>query len=239
MNTLSRSELLARFRQKISDGRPIVGGGAGTGLSAKCAEAAGLDFIVIYNSGRYRMAGRSSMAGLMPYGDANAIVMEMGQEVLPVTENIPVMAGVCGTDPFRDIPRFLDKIKAEGFAGIQNYPTVCLFDGMIRANLEETGLGFYREVELVRAARERDLITLRVRPRRGRGGGDDRRRRRRPGAAHGPDHLGHDRRQEFAHPGRVDRAGHPAAGRDPRRRSRTRSSSATAARSPPRRTPGR
>ncbi len=160
MNTLSRSELLARFRQKISDGRPIVGGGAGTGLSAKCAEAAGLDFIVIYNSGRYRMAGRSSMAGLMPYGDANAIVMEMGQEVLPVTDNIPVMAGVCGTDPFRDIPRFLDKIKAEGFAGIQNYPTVCLFDGMIRANLEETGLGFYREVELVRAARERDLITL-------------------------------------------------------------------------------
>jgi predicted TIM-barrel enzyme len=160
VNTLSRSELLARFRQKISDGRPIVGGGAGTGLSAKCAEAAGLDFIVIYNSGRYRMAGRSSMAGLMPYGDANAIVLEMGREVLPVTESIPVMAGVCGTDPFRDIPRFLDTIKAEGFAGIQNYPTVCLFDGMIRANLEETGLGFYREVELVRAARERELITL-------------------------------------------------------------------------------
>ncbi|MGW7680986.1 phosphoenolpyruvate hydrolase family protein [Kribbella sp. NPDC054772] len=160
MNTKSRTELLTRFRQKVAEGRPIIGGGAGTGLSAKCAEAAGLDFVVIYNSGRYRMAGRSSMAGLMPYGDANAIVMEMGTEVLPVTDQLPVMAGVCGTDPFRDIPRFLDQVKAAGFAGVQNYPTVCLFDGMIRANLEETGLGFYREVEMVAAARERDLVTL-------------------------------------------------------------------------------
>ncbi|MFG1627610.1 phosphoenolpyruvate hydrolase family protein [Kribbella sp. NPDC049227] len=160
MNTLTRAELLAGFRRKVAEGRPIIGGGAGTGLSAKCAEAAGLDFVVIYNSGRYRMAGRSSMAGLMPYGDANAIVMEMGTEVLPVTDKLPVMAGVCGTDPFRDIPRFLDQVKAAGFAGIQNYPTVCLFDGIIRANLEETGLGFYREVDLVRAARERDLVTL-------------------------------------------------------------------------------
>lgn len=160
MNTLTRSQLLEKFRAKIADHQPIIGGGAGTGLSAKCAEEAGLDFIVIYNSGRYRMAGRSSMAGLMPYGDANAIVMDMGQEVLPVTREIPVMAGVCGTDPFRDIPRFLDKIKEAGFAGIQNYPTVCLFDGIIRANLEETGLGFYREVELVAAARERDLMTF-------------------------------------------------------------------------------
>ncbi|GAA1566211.1 MULTISPECIES: phosphoenolpyruvate hydrolase family protein [Kribbella] len=160
MNTKSRTELLARLRQKVADGRPIIGGGAGTGLSAKCAEAAGLDFVVIYNSGRYRMAGRSSMAGLMPYGDANAIVMEMGTEVLPVTDQLPVMAGVCGTDPFRDIPRFLDQVRAAGFAGVQNYPTVCLFDGMIRANLEETGLGFYREVEMIAAARERELVTL-------------------------------------------------------------------------------
>ncbi|MGI8768376.1 MAG: phosphoenolpyruvate hydrolase family protein [Propionibacteriaceae bacterium] len=160
MNTLTRSQLLDTFGAKIANHQPIIGGGAGTGLSAKCAEEAGLDFIVIYNSGRYRMAGRSSMAGLMPYGDANAIVMEMGQEVLPVTNKIPVMAGVCGTDPFRDIPRFLDKVKEAGFAGIQNYPTVCLFDGIIRANLEETGLGFYREVELVAAARERDLTTF-------------------------------------------------------------------------------
>lgn len=159
MNTLTRTELLEKFATKIAAGEPIIGGGAGTGLSAKCAEAAGLDFIVIYNSGRYRMAGRSSMAGLMPYGDANAIVMEMGTEVLPVTEQIPVLAGVCGTDPFRDIPRFLDTVKAAGFAGVQNYPTVCLFDGIIRANLEETGLGFYQEVALIKAARERDLIT--------------------------------------------------------------------------------
>ncbi|MFG1912170.1 phosphoenolpyruvate hydrolase family protein [Kribbella sp. NPDC048928] len=160
MNTKSRTELLAQYRRKVAEGRPIIGGGAGTGLSAKCAEAAGLDFVVIYNSGRYRMAGRSSMAGLMPYGDANAIVMEMGNEVLPVTDQLPVMAGVCGTDPFRDIPRFLDQVKAAGFAGVQNYPTVCLFDGMIRANLEETGLGFYREVEMIAAARERGLVTL-------------------------------------------------------------------------------
>lgn len=160
MNTKSRTELLAQYRRKVAEGRPIIGGGAGTGLSAKCAEAAGLDFVVIYNSGRYRMAGRSSMAGLMPYGDANAIVMEMGNEVLPVTDQLPVMAGVCGTDPFRDIPRFLDQVQAAGFAGVQNYPTVCLFDGMIRANLEETGLGFYREVEMIAAARERDLVTL-------------------------------------------------------------------------------
>lgn len=160
MNTKTRAELLAGLRSKIAAGTPIVGGGAGTGLSAKCAEAAGLDFIVIYNSGRYRMAGRSSMAGLMPYGDANAIVMDMGREVLPITDEIPVFAGVCGTDPFRDIPRFLDEVKAAGFAGVQNYPTVCLFEGIIRANLEETGLGFYREVEMIREARERDLLTM-------------------------------------------------------------------------------
>lgn len=160
MNTKTREELLRALTDKVAQGDPIIGGGAGTGLSAKCAEAAGLDFIVIYNSGRYRMAGRSSMAGLMPYGDANAIVMDMGREVLPVTEQIPVFAGVCGTDPFRDMPRFLDEVKRAGFAGVQNYPTVCLFEGMIRANLEETGLGFDKEVEMIREARARDLLTM-------------------------------------------------------------------------------
>lgn len=160
MNTRTRAELLAELRAKVDAGSPIIGGGAGTGLSAKCAEAAGLDFIVIYNSGRYRMAGRSSMAGLMPYGDANEIVMDMGREVLPVTQQIPVFAGVCGTDPFRDIPRFLDEVRAAGFAGVQNYPTVCLFEGIIRANLEETGLGFDKEVDMISAARDRDLLTM-------------------------------------------------------------------------------
>lgn len=156
----TRESLVAQFRANVYEGRPIIGGGAGTGLSAKCAERAGLDLIVIYNSGRYRMAGRSSMAGLMPYGDANQIVMEMGNEVLPVVEQTPVFAGVCGTDPFRSMPRFLDEVKAAGFAGVQNYPTVCLFDGVIRANLEETGLGFDKEVELVGLAAERDLATM-------------------------------------------------------------------------------
>ncbi len=157
---MSRTEILQRLRAKVEQGRPIVGGGAGTGLSAKCSEIAGLDFIVVYNSGRYRMAGRSSMAGLMPYGDANAIVMEMGDEIIPVvSEDFPVVAGVCGTDPFRSIPRFLRTVRDAGFAGVQNYPTVCLFDGMIRANLEETGLGFDREVEMIAHARELDLFT--------------------------------------------------------------------------------
>lgn len=158
--TENRSETLSRLHKKIRTGQPVIGGGAGTGLSAKCAEAAGLDLIVIYNSGRYRMAGRSSMAGLMPYGDANAIVMDMAKEVLPVVDRTPVFAGVCGTDPFRSIPRFLDGVVAEGFSGVQNYPTVCLFDGIIRANLEETGLGFDKEVDLIRDARARDLLTM-------------------------------------------------------------------------------
>lgn len=160
MISKNRAEILQGWRDKVASAAPIIGGGAGTGLSAKCAEAAGLDFIVIYNSGRYRMAGRSSMAGLMPYGDANAIVMEMADEVLPVVERTPVMAGVCGTDPFRSMPRFLDQVTSAGFSGVQNYPTVCLYEGIIRANLEETGLGFDREVEMIRLARERDLITL-------------------------------------------------------------------------------
>lgn len=155
----SRSEILSRLRAKVSDGRSIIGGGAGTGLSAKCSEAAGLDFIVVYNSGRYRMAGRSSMAGLMPYGDANAIVMDMGAEILPVVDHIPVVAGVCGTDPFRIMAKFLASVKDAGFSGVQNYPTVCLFDGIIRANLEETGLGFDKEAAMIAEARRLDLFT--------------------------------------------------------------------------------
>jgi predicted TIM-barrel enzyme len=155
----SRSEIIHRLRAKVAEGRPIIGGGAGTGLSAKCSEAAGLDFIVVYNSGRYRMAGRSSMAGLMPYGDANAIVMEMGSEILPVVDHIPVVAGVCGTDPFRIMKRFLRDVKDAGFSGVQNYPTVCLFDGIIRANLEETGLGFDREAAMIAEAHALDLFT--------------------------------------------------------------------------------
>ncbi len=156
----SRTDILDGFRQRIADGRAIIGGGAGTGLSAVCAEAAGLDFIVIYNSGRYRMAGVSSMAGLMPYGDANAIVVDMGGEILPVVDSIPVIAGVCGSDPFRSMPVFLDEIRRLGFSGVQNYPTVCLYEGVIRANFEETGLGFDREVEMIALAHERDLATI-------------------------------------------------------------------------------
>lgn len=155
-----RTEILARLRAKLTDGQPIIGGGAGTGLSAKCAETAGLDFIVIYNSGRYRMAGRSSMAGLMPYGDANAIVTEMAMETLPILQHTPLVAGVCATDPFRVIPYFLRQLQDMGCAGVQNYPTVCLFEGVIRANLEETGLGFDKEVEMIAAARDLDLLTV-------------------------------------------------------------------------------
>ena len=157
---MNRQQIMQSFRDKVEAGRPIIGGGAGVGISAKCAEAAGLDFLVIYNSGRYRMAGRSSMAGLMPYGDANQIVWEMATETLTVVNSVPVVAGVCGTDPFRVIPYFVRQLKELGCAGVQNYPTVCLFDGIIRANLEETGLGFDKEVDLIRTAREQDLLTV-------------------------------------------------------------------------------
>jgi len=155
----SRTEILARFRKKIADGQPIIGGGAGTGISAKFEEAGGIDLIVIYNSGRFRMAGHGSLAGLMPYGDANAIVLEMAQEVLPVVRRTPVLAGVCGTDPMRLMDRFLGRIKAEGFAGVQNFPTVGLFDGVMRVNLEETGMGYNKEVEMIRLAHNMDLLT--------------------------------------------------------------------------------
>ena len=155
----SRRAILGRLHAAISRGEPIVGAGAGTGLSAKCVEAGGVDLIVIYNSGRFRMAGRGSLAGLMPYGDANGIVVEMAAEVLPVVQRTPVLAGVCGTDPFRLMPVFLDQLRTLGFAGVQNFPTVGLIDGTFRQNLEETGMGFGLEVEMIRLARERDLLT--------------------------------------------------------------------------------
>ncbi len=154
-----RSELMTKFRTMRDNAEPIIGGGAGTGLSAKCEEAGGIDLIVIYNSGRYRMAGRGSLAGLMPYGDANGVVMEMAGEVLPVVSKTPVLAGVCATDPFRLMPKFLDEIKTTGFSGIQNFPTVGLIDGNFRANLEETGMGYSHEIEVVRLAAERDMLT--------------------------------------------------------------------------------
>lgn len=155
----TRNQVLARLRQRIENGEPIIGGGAGTGISAKFEEAGGIDLIVIYNSGRYRMAGRGSMAGLMPYGDANQVVMEMAGEVLTVVKDTPVLAGVCASDPFRLMDRFLEKIKATGFSGVQNFPTVGLIDGKFRANLEETDMGYSHEVELIRLARSKDLFT--------------------------------------------------------------------------------
>lgn len=156
---VDRGTALERLRQQISDRRPVVGAGAGTGLSAKCAEQGGADLIIIYNSGRYRMAGRGSLAGLMPYGDANAIVMEMAGEVLPIVRNTPVLAGVCGTDPFRRMPVFLRQVADAGFTGVQNFPTVGLIDGVFRQNLEETGMGFDLEVEMIGLAHEAGLMT--------------------------------------------------------------------------------
>jgi predicted TIM-barrel enzyme len=156
---MTRVAALARLRAQVEQGRPVIGAGAGTGLSAKCAEAGGADLIIIYNSGRYRMAGRGSLAGLLPYGDANAIVMDMAREVLPVVRETPVLAGVCGTDPFRLMPVFLEEVRRAGFSGVQNFPTVGLFDGTFRAGLEETGMGYGLEVEMIRQARALDLLT--------------------------------------------------------------------------------
>ncbi len=156
---MTRPQMLEKFRGMIARGEPIVGGGAGTGLSAKCEEAGGIDLIVIYNSGRYRMAGRGSLAGLMPYGDANAIVMDMASEVLPVVKHTPVLAGVCATDPFRVMDRFLDQVKAAGFSGVQNFPTVGLIDGNFRANLEETGMSYALEVDMIALAHAKDMFT--------------------------------------------------------------------------------
>jgi predicted TIM-barrel enzyme len=159
MARFTRHQILDRLNAKIRSGQPIVGGGAGTGLSAKCEEAGGIDLIVIYNSGRYRMAGRGSLAGLMPYGNANDIVMEMAREVLPVARNTPVLAGVNGTDPFCIFDHFLDQLKAIGFAGVQNFPTVGLIDGTFRQNLEETGMGFGLEIDMIRMAHAKDMLT--------------------------------------------------------------------------------
>lgn len=159
MPAFEREALLEKFRAMIGRGEPIVGGGAGTGLSAKCEEAGGIDLIVIYNSGRYRMAGRGSLAGLMPYGDANQIVMEMASEVLPVVKNTPVLAGVNGTDPFRLMDKFLDEVKAAGFSGVQNFPTVGLIDGTFRANLEETGMSFSLEIDMIATAHQKNMFT--------------------------------------------------------------------------------
>src|ERR1700751_5260953 len=159
MPRFERTALLKKFRDMAARGEPIVGGGAGTGLSAKCEGAGGVDLIVIYNSGRYRMAGRGSLAGLMPYGDANAIVVEMAAQGLPVGTQTPVLAGVNGTDPFRDMDLFLDQLKALGFSGVQNFPTVGLIDGVFRANLEETGMSYALEIEMIAKAHEKNMLT--------------------------------------------------------------------------------
>jgi predicted TIM-barrel enzyme len=159
MNLFRREEILTRLRAKVAAGQPILGGGAGTGLSAKLEEAGGIDLIVIYNSGRFRMAGRGSLAGMMPYGDANEIVMEMAREVLPVVKHTPVLAGVCGTDPFRLMPNFLRQIADAGFLGVQNFPTVGLIDGTFRTGLEETGMGYDLEVRMIQIASEMGLLT--------------------------------------------------------------------------------
>ena len=160
MPRFERAALVEKFKAMIARGEPIIGGGAGTGLSAKCQEAGGIDLIVIYNSGRYRMAGRGSLAGLLAYGDANQIVVDMGSEVLPVVKHTPVLAGVNGTDPFRLMDVFLDQLKAIGFAGVQNFPTVGIIDGTFRANLEETGMSYGLEVDLIAAAHAKDMLTM-------------------------------------------------------------------------------
>jgi predicted TIM-barrel enzyme len=159
MSFFTREQCLERLRAQIAAGKPIIGGGAGTGISAKCAEAGGIDLVIIYNSGRFRMAGRGSLSGMMPYGDANQIVMEMAREVLPVVRHTPVLAGVCGTDPFRIMSLFLREVQAAGFSGVQNFPTVGLLDGTYRQNLEETGMGYGLEVDMIREARRLGLLT--------------------------------------------------------------------------------
>src|SRR5687767_6848976 len=159
MSFFTRQQCLERLRAQVAAGKPIIGGGAGTGISAKCAEAGGIDLIIIYNSGRFRMAGRGSLSGMMPYGDANAIVMDMAREVLPVVQKTPVLAGVCGTDPFRIMKLFLRDVQAAGFSGVQNFPTVGLIDGQFRQNLEETDMGYGKEVDMIRLAHDLGLLT--------------------------------------------------------------------------------
>jgi predicted TIM-barrel enzyme len=156
---IDRKETLSRLKEAIKNKKPIIGAGAGTGISAKFIEKGGADLIIIYNSGRYRMGGRGSLAGLLPYGDANAIVMEMASEVLTIVNDTPVLAGVCGTDPFRLMPVFIKQLKEMGFSGVQNFPTVGLMDGLFRTNLEETGMGYDKEVDAIRISREQDMLT--------------------------------------------------------------------------------
>src|SRR5438067_6538627 len=159
MSFFTRDQCLQRLCAQVAAGRPIIGGGAGTGISAKCAEAGGIDLLIIYNSGRFRMAGRGSLSGMMPYGDANQVVMDMAREVLPVVRNTPVLAGVCGTDPFRVMKLFLREVQAAGFSGVQNFPTVGLIDGVFRQNLEETEMGYGLEVDMIREASALGLLT--------------------------------------------------------------------------------
>jgi predicted TIM-barrel enzyme len=159
MSAFTREQCLQRLRAQVTAGRPILGAGAGIGLSAKCAEAGGVDLLILYNSGRFRMAGRGSLSGMMPYGDANQIVMDMAREVLPVVRDTPVLAGVCGTDPFRVMRNFLREVQAAGFSGVQNFPTVGLIDGAFRQNLEETGMGFDKEVDMIAQAHDMGLLT--------------------------------------------------------------------------------
>lgn len=159
MNKMTRQEIINKFKEDVKQGKILVGVGAGTGITAKSSEAGGADMLIIYNSGRYRMAGRGSLAGLLSYGDANQIVVEMGAEVLPVVKDTPVLAGVCGTDPFRVMDVFLKQLKEQGFSGVQNFPTVGLIDGVFRQNLEETGMGYDLEVEMIRKAHELDMLT--------------------------------------------------------------------------------
>ena len=159
MNRMTRSEIVKQFKAEVAGGKVLVGVGAGTGITAKCSEKGGADMLIIYNSGRFRMAGRGSLSGLLSYGDANEIVQEMGTEVLPVVKNTPVLAGVCGTDPFRVMDLFLKKLKEQGFNGVQNFPTVGLIDGQFRANLEETGMGYGLEVDMIREAHKLDMLT--------------------------------------------------------------------------------
>lgn len=157
--SVSREEALSRFKSQIEAGKPLIGCGAGTGISAKCAETGGADIIIIYNSGRFRMAGRGSLSGLMPYGDANAIVVDMAREVLPIVQKTPVLAGVCGTDPFRIMSRFIEELRRIGFSGVQNFPTVGLIDGVFRQNLEETGMGYDLEIEMIAEAHRQGMLT--------------------------------------------------------------------------------
>ncbi|WP_054952946.1 phosphoenolpyruvate hydrolase family protein [Flaviflexus massiliensis] len=159
MNNQTREEIVAGFNEKVANNEVLLGVGAGTGITAKSSEAGGADLLIIYNSGRFRMAGRGSLSGLMPYGDANAIVVDMGSEVLPVVKNTPVLAGVCGTDPFRVMPRFLEQLRAQGFSGVQNFPTVGLIDGIFRQNLEETGMGYALEVDMIKEAHKLGMLT--------------------------------------------------------------------------------